>query len=65
MSPEPQIITDNNWFNNFSKPFIISGPCSAESEDQLLQTAHELKKSSSGAGFQGRDLEATYTSGRI
>lgn len=44
MSPEPQIITDNNWFNNFSKPFIISGPCSAESEDQLLQTAHELKK---------------------
>ena len=26
------------------KPFIISGPCSAESHDQLLNTAIELKK---------------------
>ena len=27
-----------------NKPFIISGPCSAESQDQLLKTAIELKK---------------------
>lgn len=27
-----------------NKPFIISGPCSAESQDQLLNTAIELKK---------------------
>lgn len=26
------------------RPLIISGPCSAESEDQVLQTAHELAK---------------------
>lgn len=26
------------------KPIIIAGPCSAESEEQVLQTAHELKE---------------------
>ena len=25
------------------KPYIIAGPCSAESSDQILQTAHQLK----------------------
>ena len=25
------------------KPFVIAGPCSAESEDQLLQIAEEIK----------------------
>ena len=28
----------------FSKPILIAGPCSAESEKQTLETAHELKK---------------------
>lgn len=27
---------------NFNRPFIIAGPCSAESEEQLLQTAEQL-----------------------
>ena len=27
----------------FSKPILIAGPCSAESEKQTLETAHELK----------------------
>jgi chorismate mutase len=31
-----------NLFSN--KPLIIAGPCSAESEIQLLNTAHDLKK---------------------
>lgn len=44
MSPEPQIYTDNSWFESFRKPFIISGPCSAESADQLLKTSHALKQ---------------------
>ena len=25
------------------KPFIIAGPCSAESENQVLETAHQIK----------------------
>ena len=29
----------------FKKPFIIAGPCSAESEEQVLQIAHEIKES--------------------
>jgi chorismate mutase len=29
---------------NHNKPVIIAGPCSAESEKQVLATAHELKK---------------------
>ena len=26
------------------KPYVIAGPCSAESESQVLQTAHEIKE---------------------
>lgn len=29
----------------FKKPFIIAGPCSAESEEQVLKIAHEIKES--------------------
>ena len=29
---------------NHNKPVTIAGPCSAESEEQVLATAHELKK---------------------
>lgn len=32
-----------SWFDNGGKPIIISGPCSAESEEQLLETARMLK----------------------
>jgi chorismate mutase len=28
-----------NWFNQPGKPFLIAGPCSAESPSQVLQTA--------------------------
>ena len=31
-----------NWLNFDSHPIIISGPCSAESEDQMLRTASDL-----------------------
>lgn len=43
MSPEPQIFTEKNWMPNSKQPLLISGPCSAESEEQLLATAHALK----------------------
>jgi len=34
----------NSWLNTNNKPVIISGPCSAESEDQLIKTAIEIAK---------------------
>ncbi len=33
----------SNWANITHEPFVISGPCSAETEEQLLATAHLLK----------------------
>ena len=34
----------NSWIKNFPHPFIIAGPCSAESEKQMLETAERIKK---------------------
>lgn len=44
MSPESNIIFQSNWMPQTVEPLVISGPCSAESEEQVLQTARELKK---------------------
>lgn len=33
-----------DWIDTGGKPLIISGPCSAESEEQVLQTGRELAK---------------------
>jgi chorismate mutase len=41
-----QISKDNRtWLDDFnlSHPLVIAGPCSAETEDQMLKTAHKLK----------------------
>lgn len=35
---------NKEWFSKFKKPFIVAGPCSAESEEQVLATAKELAK---------------------
>ncbi|MFA5555622.1 MAG: bifunctional 3-deoxy-7-phosphoheptulonate synthase/chorismate mutase type II [Flavobacteriaceae bacterium] len=36
-----------SWLNDFKPdcPLIIAGPCSAETEEQVLKTAHEIKDS--------------------
>ena len=36
-----------DWLNEFNltHPFVIAGPCSAETEEQVLKIAHELKDS--------------------
>jgi chorismate mutase len=42
------ITTENRkWLDDFnlSHPLVIAGPCSAETEDQVLKIAHELKNS--------------------
>lgn len=36
----------NEWILDFPSPLIIAGPCSAESESQMLETAKRLKESS-------------------
>jgi chorismate mutase len=36
---------DNSWIKEFPTPLIIAGPCSAESEAQMLETAQRLKES--------------------
>lgn len=37
---------NNDWILQFKKPLIISGPCSAETEEQILETAIKLSKAS-------------------
>lgn len=34
----------NSWINTGKQPLLIAGPCSAETEDQLVATAHLLAK---------------------
>lgn len=31
------------WLPDLQRPLVIAGPCSAESEEQILQTAHAIK----------------------
>lgn len=38
--------TDQSWVKKYPKPLIIAGPCSAESESQMLETAARIKASS-------------------
>ena len=39
------ISTLSTWLDCGEAPWVIAGPCSAESEDQVLATARELKRS--------------------
>jgi chorismate mutase len=43
------------------RPLIISGPCSAETEEQVLETAVRLHKTGQSRHYACRHLEATYT----
>ena len=42
MKLELQIHPLKDWFPNYSKPGLIAGPCSAESEEQMLETAKSI-----------------------
>jgi chorismate mutase len=44
MAANLDIIPINQWLTKEHHPLIIAGPCSAESEEQVLTTAHELSK---------------------
>lgn len=36
---------DNTWLDHYAKPLVIAGPCSAESESQMLETARRIRNS--------------------
>ncbi|NOY51111.1 MAG: 3-deoxy-7-phosphoheptulonate synthase [Chlorobi bacterium] len=44
MSTDLDILDAEQWIKPVGKPLLIAGPCSAESEEQLLATAIELAK---------------------
>jgi chorismate mutase len=44
MSTDLDIFDAEQWIKPVGKPLLIAGPCSAESEEQLLATAIELAK---------------------
>jgi chorismate mutase len=39
-----EISAMDNWLSYKSRPFVIAGPCSAETEDQVMETAIQLSK---------------------
>src|SRR5690554_5176066 len=45
MEVQLEIESIESWGVNPERPLIISGPCSAETEEQMLTTAHALKES--------------------
>lgn len=41
----------NEWLHQYNKPLMIAGPCSAESELQMLETAQRIKTSNIPISF--------------
>lgn len=48
-----QISPAASWWNSQNKPFLISGPCSAETEIQVIETAKQLAASNKVHMFRG------------
>lgn len=44
MSTDLEILQLIEWLNTNGKPLVIAGPCSAESEEQIMTTAREIAK---------------------
>lgn len=42
MSQSNEIAPLSTWANNHTRPLVIAGPCSVESEEQMLQTAKQI-----------------------
>ncbi len=42
MNKQVQLRLNTDWMEKMQQPFIIAGPCSAETEEQVLQTAREI-----------------------
>lgn len=44
MNASLDILPLSSWINTEGKPLVIAGPCSAETEEQMLETARQIKK---------------------
>jgi chorismate mutase len=44
------------WLPTANKPVIISGPCSAETEEQMIATAVQIAATGKVSGSHARDL---------
>lgn len=42
MTKLKNILKISKWFDGLNEPFVIAGPCSAESETQVMQTAKKI-----------------------
>lgn len=42
---------NTSWINQYNSPLLIAGPCSAESEEQMLTTAFQIKESGNPISF--------------
>jgi chorismate mutase len=47
-----QITPLKDWQSNPQYPFVVAGPCSAETEEQVLQTARELAQNKKISAFR-------------
>jgi chorismate mutase len=50
---ELELSSLNNWLSYKSRPFVISGPCSAETEEQMMETAIHLSQIPQVTGNHG------------
>ena len=44
MNASLDILPLSSWINTEGKPLVIAGPCSAETEEQMLETAAQIKQ---------------------
>lgn len=42
VKPQLSILPLENWIDGFERPLVVSGPCSAETEEQLIGTARQV-----------------------
>ncbi len=43
MNASLDILPLSSWINTDGKPLVIAGPCSAETEEQMLESAMQIK----------------------
>jgi chorismate mutase len=52
LKKESKILPIETWLPSIGKPLIISGPCSAESREQVMATAQQLQKTGIVSAFR-------------
>ena len=65
MKKSLQLESISKWLPTASKPIIISGPCSAETEEQTVATAKQLAATGKSTCTSCRYLETSHTTRSI